>query len=158
MVVYYAVLLEETIDEEALELRLTGLAAQIVNLAAIALEAAAEEIIPADGIADLETLALGGRVDLVDIAYTLVAYRDSGFRAEIGHEIRMAERRGVRLDQELVFARHGDGNVIYDDLLLFLGQGMSAGNLVVVKVFWGQVQTYTVPLSSLHLELVCIEC
>lgn len=72
MVVDDGVLLEEAVDAEALQLGLAGLAAQVVYEAAVALEAAAEEVVESDRVAHFEALALGRGVDLVDEADTLV--------------------------------------------------------------------------------------
>jgi hypothetical protein len=83
VVVDDGVLLEEAVDAEALQLGLAGLAAQVVNEAAVAFEAAAEKIIKADRVANFEALAFGRGVDLVDEADALVANGEAAFRPQV---------------------------------------------------------------------------
>lgn len=75
MVVHNDILLEEAVDVEALAHRQVGvLAALVMDLAAVALVADVDEVVEADGVADLKPLSLSRGVDLLDDARALVAH------------------------------------------------------------------------------------
>lgn len=66
-----------------------SLTAQIVYHAAIALETAADKVVEADRIADLEALVLNVGSNILDVAYTLMAKSDGVVRSHVKKEVGM---------------------------------------------------------------------
>ena len=87
MVVNDDILLEESVDYEALKLCLAALAVQVVHHAPIALEAAAEEVIEADSISDSEPFALGCRMHSLNMSYPFMAHGHRRFWTEVVTEV-----------------------------------------------------------------------
>ena len=57
--------------------------------AAIALETAADKVVEADRIADLEALVLNVGSNILDVAYTLMAKSDGVVRSHVKKEVGM---------------------------------------------------------------------
>lgn len=75
MIIHHGILGEEAVRGKALQQLLSGLAAQVMDLAAGALEAAVEDVEEADGVAFFESLVGGAGVEGGDDARALVADR-----------------------------------------------------------------------------------
>ena len=99
--------------------------------ACVALEAAADEVVESDGVANLEAFALSSRIHGLDVSYTFMAECDRVVWPPFIYQVRVTQRGGLYLDEELAGARGGFGDVIDDNFLLFPMSLMSA---LILKV------------------------